>query len=221
MSPFAPLCAADFRDLARTRLSEAGFRGFVRAAPAGGELLVTDVCRYAGKAASACGAQPAGVCRRGTKAPSAPATVYAARPVGKPGADAARERLVSAGFVLREERGLLFFSPGEAWLDRLAEDWEKSPLPADGWDGLTPARALAARLLRRRRAAERTAAGRQLLLEALRLPPPAPEGWPAADALRPEIARMLGRGDASGMRETGALLSARLARLSCQPGAMA
>ena len=171
------LSAAALRDLARDALLAAGFRGFVRVAPAGGPLLVTDAGRRAG---------PAGP----------------------------EDALRAAGFPAeRAENGLLFFSPEEGLLRALAESWTgqvPAGFSAEGDGALLPARSLAARLLRAAPAGEWTAAGWQLLLEALRLPDPSGNGWPEAETLRPRLARMLREGDRSAMRETGALMAARL-----------
>lgn len=120
--------------------------------------------------------------------------------------DAARARmteaLTAAGFVCEARGGLLEMTPADAALCALCGgaatvDW-KAPLH--------PAQALAARFLRHERRML-TPAGRQLVLEALRLT------WRAEDellaglsALRARAAVMLRQGDISGLYEAGAVL---------------
>ena len=121
--------------------------------------------------------------------------------------DAARaaltDALMQAGFVCEMRSGLLELTPADDMLsalsasERTAVDWE-SPLH--------PVQALANRF----QAAARqplTGAGRQLILETLRLTWQTPEtllsGLPA---LRAQAAVMQRRGDRSGMHQAGALL---------------
>lgn len=121
--------------------------------------------------------------------------------------DAARARLTDAlaqaGFACGMRGGLLEMTPTDDVLlvpggeERVAVDWE-SPLH--------PAQALAARFLKNPKQ-PLTPAGRQLILETLRLT------WLASDrvlaglpALRAQAAVMLRRGDRSGLHEAGALL---------------
>ena len=121
--------------------------------------------------------------------------------------DAARARLTDAlaqaGFACAVRGGLLEMTPTDDVLlvpggeERVAVDWE-SPLH--------PAQALAARFLKNPKQ-PLTPAGRQLILETLRLTWLAPDrvlsGLPA---LRAQAAVMLRRGDRSGLHEAGALL---------------
>lgn len=123
------------------------------------------------------------------------------------GDDAARaqltEALHAAGFVCEERTGLLELTPADDVLsalddgERAAIDWE-SPLH--------PVQALAARFLNNPKQPV-TPAGRQLILETLRLTWLAPDrallGLPA---LRAQAAVMLRQGDRSGLHEAGAVL---------------
>ena len=121
--------------------------------------------------------------------------------------DAARARLTDAlaqaGFACGMRGGLLEMTPTDDVLlvpggeERVAVDWE-SPLH--------PAQALAARFLKNPKQ-PLTPAGRQLILETLRLTWLAPDrvlsGLPA---LRAQAAVMLRQGDRSGLHEAGTLL---------------
>ena len=199
------LCAADLRDEARILLKNAGFRGFVRIASTGRELLVTDAHRHFTEMESN---NPNFGSDRNVFSPidsSINSMHYIKIRL--------KEYLKAGSFAVHEEGGLLYFSPDETRLRELAEEWEKihSAFPAKEWDGLTPARALSERLLRCNPTANWTSAGRQLILEGMRLPAPASTDWPELEGLRLRIAEMLRLHDRSGMRETGALLAARLA----------
>ena len=113
------------------------------------------------------------------------------------------EALAQAGFVCGMRGGLLEMTPTDDVLltpggeERVAVDWE-SPLH--------PAQALAARFLKNPKQ-PLTSAGRQLILETLRLTWLAPDrvlsGLPA---LRAQAAVMLRQGDRSGLHEAGTLL---------------
>ena len=201
----AILSAADLRTEARSLLFAAGFRGFVRIASPGGELLVTDVLRYAEKRHGGNRHTPIGVYSESLTGTDVFGS--ACREWGLPA-----RMLKEAGFYARKENGLLYISPDNTRLHKLAGEWEDGAADFDleGWDNLTPVRALAARLLRCSALKEWTPAGRQLLLETLRLSDPSCTGWPAADSLRAGIAEMLRLHDRSGMHEAGALLAARL-----------
>ena len=113
------------------------------------------------------------------------------------------DALAQAGFVCVLRGGLLELTPTDdelAGLDggeRLETDWE-SPLH--------PAQALAVRFLAKKRQ-PLTAAGRQLVMETLRLTWQTPDrllsGLPA---LRAQAAVMQRKGDLSGLHEAGVLL---------------
>ena len=113
------------------------------------------------------------------------------------------EALAQAGFACGMRNGLLEMTPTDDALltsggeERVAVDWE-SPLH--------PAQALAARFLKNPKQ-PLTPAGRQLILETLRLTWLAPDrvlsGLPA---LRAQAAVMLRQGDRSGLHEAGTLL---------------
>ncbi|MCR4707958.1 MAG: hypothetical protein K5746_08425 [Clostridiales bacterium] len=179
------LSAADLRNVLRARLFVLGLRGFVRIAPPGGELLVTDAFRHTGDL-------------DGWDSSSF---------------EEEKGQLRSVGFVVKKEHGLVYCSPDEGWLDRLQGDWGRmlTSFQSCRQVELLVARSLAERLLRCDPVKKPSEAGRQLILEALRLPNPEPAGWSAVDALRPQIATMLRQHDRSGMRETGMLLAARIA----------
>ncbi|MGN0776628.1 MAG: hypothetical protein ACI4MM_08130 [Candidatus Ventricola sp.] len=121
--------------------------------------------------------------------------------------DAARtalaDALAQAGFVCEVRGGLLELTPADEVLfspdcgEGMAVDWE-SPLH--------PAQALAVRFLAKKRQ-PLTAAGRQLVMETLRLTWQTPDrllsGLPT---LRAQAAVMQRKGDLSGLHEAGALL---------------
>lgn len=197
--------ATDLRDEARLLLKMADVHGFVHIAPSGGELLVTDALRYVG------------ISQGGTFP-----TIYGSNDEVLTEDTAYRRTqyelhrltkiLRDAGFKMCKMRDLLFFSPDEIKIYRNVLEWKKfvTAFSTVTWDDLTSARSLAARLLCHHQTVRWTPEGRQLLLEALRLPDPALTGWPAADILRPRIAEMLRLKDHSGMYETGTLLVARM-----------
>lgn len=123
------------------------------------------------------------------------------------GDDAARARLtdamVAAGFVCAARGGLLELTPVDDVLSALggeetiAVDWE-SPLH--------PAQALARRFLANEQR-PLTRAGRQLILETLRLTWLEPgKALSGLSALRAQAAVMQRRGDRSGLHEAGAVL---------------
>lgn len=125
--------------------------------------------------------------------------------------DAARARLTgaltAAGFACEARGGLLEMTPTDGALSVLCALTLRSVKDAVDWEApLHPAQALAARFLRHERRML-TPAGRQLVLEALRLT------WRAEDellaglpALRARSAVMLRQGDISGLYEAGAVL---------------
>lgn len=116
------------------------------------------------------------------------------------------ESFAAAGFACHARGGLLEMTPADSVLLSLGALAPRGAIAVD-WDGpLHPAQALAARFLRSERR-PLTDAGRQMILEALRLT------WRAdADllaglpALRARAAVMLRQGDRSGLREAGAVL---------------
>lgn len=160
------------RNMARDALLGAGARGFVRFAPPGGALLITDAprhCQEAQKRAAVCALQ-------------------------------------AAGFACREEDTLLLLTPEDALLQALCVDCGDVRVC---WNGsLCPVQTLAVRLGREDRL-PLTPAGRQLVLEVIRLL------WreenrvmEGADAIRARAAQMLRTGDRSGFCEAGQLLAA-------------
>lgn len=120
--------------------------------------------------------------------------------------DAAKEMLTNAlsqaGFDSNEQDGLLMISPRNELLEAISYDGDFSI----NWDGaLCDAQALAMRWLRRKKQ-PLTPAGRQLVMDALRIT------WHSrmTDALvqlRAQAAVMQREGDVSGFRETGAVLA--------------
>ena len=123
------------------------------------------------------------------------------------GDDAARERLTealhAAGFVCEARGGLLELTP----TDGVLSAFNGGGRPAIDWENpLHPAQALAARFLNNPKQ-PLTPAGRQLIVETLRLTWLAPDrallGLPA---LRAQAAVMLRQGDRSGLYEAGAVL---------------
>lgn len=123
------------------------------------------------------------------------------------GDDASRahltDALTQAGFVCKARGGLLELTP----VDDVLSAPRGGEMPAVDWESpLHPAQALAARFLKNPKQ-PLMPAGRQLILETLRLTWLAPDrvlsGLPA---LRAQAAVMLRRGDRSGLHEAGALL---------------
>lgn len=120
-------------------------------------------------------------------------------------ADTMGAALMRAGFSCVERGGLLEFSPSNAWIvDNLPEpgkrqiEWESS---------LYPAQALTDRFLRMA-CAPLTQAGRQLVLETLRLLwQPEDKLIAGLDGLKSRAAVMLRSHDTSGMFEAGAFLN--------------
>ena len=120
--------------------------------------------------------------------------------------DAAKEQLISAlaqaGFDCREQDGLLMINPQDALLEAICCEGDF----AVDWDGaLCDVQALAARWLRREKQ-PMTPAGRQLMLDALRLT------WQdrMSDGLahlRAQAAMMQRTGDTSGFCGAGAVLA--------------
>ena len=120
--------------------------------------------------------------------------------------DAAKRRLLDAlrqaGFVCDERDGLLMMNPADALLSTIGYDGR----PGINWDGaLCDAQALAARWLKRERQ-PLTPAGRQLIIDSLRLT------WQnrMADGLallRAQAAVMQRSGDTSGFCTAGAVLA--------------
>lgn len=124
--------------------------------------------------------------------------------------EAACERLLkavrAAGFACTARCGLLELNPGDAVLAGLSHG-EGRTVHVDWESPLHPAQALAGRFLSEK-PLPMTDAGRQLVLEALRLT------WQGEDRLlsglpllRAQAAVMLRSGDRSGMREAGAILA--------------
>lgn len=120
--------------------------------------------------------------------------------------DAAKARLLDAlaqaGFACMEQDGLLMLSPADALLEAItceggfSVDWD---------DPQFAVQALAARWLRRERR-PLTPAGRQMIIDALRLT------WQncaalACSALRAQAAVMQRTGDTSGFHQAGAVLA--------------
>lgn len=117
-------------------------------------------------------------------------------------AEALTAALVSRGFACRAQGGLLLMTPQDALLRETCA--EQAPVQIDWRSPLCPTQALARRF-QACPALPLTAAGRELLLSALRA-----TGMPGADvcaALRARAAVMLRAGDRSGMRESGAVLA--------------
>lgn len=117
-------------------------------------------------------------------------------------ADALTAALAARGFACREQGGLLLMTPQDALLRETCAG--QAPMQIDWRSPLCAAQALARRL-QACPALQLTAAGRGLLLSALRL-----TGMPGTDvcaALRAMAAVMLRAGDRSGMRESGAVLA--------------
>lgn len=112
--------------------------------------------------------------------------------------------LEGCGFACREEGGLLLLAPDDAWLSSVqahethaAVDWESA---------LHPVQALSARWCAQP-ACALTAAGRQLIVDTLRLTGlPGGRMLEGLDALRAQAAVMLRSGDRSGMRAAGIVL---------------
>lgn len=114
------------------------------------------------------------------------------------------DALEAAGFLCREQEGLLYITPGDGLLRFCGENVQKEPVQWDADD--MPMRALAARFLREE-SLPLTDGGRQMILETLRLL------WQddrrvAAGlcGLRARAAVLLRNGDRSGLFEAGALL---------------
>lgn len=138
---------------------------------------------------------------------SAGGALLATDAIRRCGDDAARARLTdalhAAGFVCEARGGLLELTPADGVLlafsggGRAAIDWENP---------LHPAQALAARFLNNPKQ-PLTPAGRQLIVETLRLTWLAPDRvLPGLPALRAQAAVMLRQGDRSGLHEAGAVL---------------
>lgn len=117
-------------------------------------------------------------------------------------ADALAAALAARGFTCRTQGGLLLMTPQDALLREICAG--QKPVEIDWSSPLCPAQALARRL-QACPALPLTAAGRELLLSALRA-----TGMPGADVcagLRAKAAVMLRAGDRSGMRSSGAVLA--------------
>lgn len=157
---------ARLRSGARDAIFAAGGRGFVRFAPAGGALFLSDACRRS---------------------------------------DAARlvQALNAAGFDCRIREDLMEITPRDALLPGLAK--ECPGFAVDWKETLCGAQALAARWMAREKAAL-TPAGRQLILETLRLTWK-PFNEQEVQPLRARAAAMLREGDTGGLREAGLLLA--------------
>lgn len=110
--------------------------------------------------------------------------------------------LEEAGFICRESDGLLWLTPRDEWLrceadEAPAVDWESSRCEqmalAVRWAAAQPQKF--------------TSAGRQLVLETLRLLwQPEDKVLAGLDALRAQAAAMLREGDRSGLHEAGRIL---------------
>ena len=136
------------------------------------------------------------------------------RRAGGAGRADALTALEDSGFCPEPRDGLVWLSPSEARLRRIAEEagaWAALLRPIDWESPLAGAHALAVRFMRSR-PEPWTRDGVQLLLEALRLPEPSAGGWPEADGLRPPASVLLRVRTPGGIRETGLILAARLAR---------
>jgi len=120
--------------------------------------------------------------------------------------DAAKQRLIAAihqaGFDCRELDGLLMINPTDALLDAIAYEGDFSV----HWSGaLCAEQALALRWMKRERQ-PLTRAGRQLIIDGLRLT------WQdrisdGLDALRAQAAVLQRKGDTSGFAQAGAVLA--------------
>lgn len=175
----AGVTALRLRGRAREAMLGAGGRGFVRFLPEGGALLATDAIRRCADDAA---------CAHLTQA------------------------IAAAGFVCAARGGLLEMTPADGELSALCAFAPHAFAPHAGlsvdWEApLHPAQALACRFCRHAQQ-PLTPAGRQLILETLRLT------WRDAahllsglPALRARAAVMLRRGDRSGLYEAGTLLA--------------
>ena len=113
--------------------------------------------------------------------------------------------LAARGFACRAQGGLLLMTPQDALLRETCAG--QALMQIDWRRPLCPAQALARRL-QACPALPLTAAGRELLLSALRATGmPGADVCAALDALRGRAAVMLRAGDRSGMRESGAVLA--------------
>lgn len=114
------------------------------------------------------------------------------------------EAMEGAGFACTACGGLMELTPRDELLRALTAQ----PPVIDWTSPMHPVQALACRFLAADRA-PLSPAGRQLILEALRLCwQPREKVWAGLDALRAQAAAMLRAGDRSGLHETGAVLAA-------------
>ncbi len=113
--------------------------------------------------------------------------------------------LEGCGFACEEQNGLVYLSPRDALLRAYICPQDA---PEIAWEAMIhPAQALAARWLSAPEAAL-TQAGRQLVLDTLRLTgAPGRDVLAGLDALRAQAAVMLRSGDRSGMRQAGMVLA--------------
>ena len=133
--------------------------------------------------------------------------------------DEALGLLEAAGMECREDDGLLWISPGQARMRRIAEAAEQAVTEKVLCQGgrLTAEISFAMRLLLCQKTEPWSRQGEQLFLEALRLPDCGGVEWPEAERLRPPAAVMLRRHDRSAMHETGALLLCRITQAQEKP----
>ena len=111
------------------------------------------------------------------------------------------DALEAAGFVCKEENGLLLLAPGDALLEAIGHGGRQE---IDWNSPLHPVKALGVRWAGKERR-PLTPAGRQLIVEALRLTWRM-EAPPEMAALRARAAVMQRQGEESGMHEAGAVL---------------